>query len=95
MKQVTLKFYDGEETWGVISLKHKRKKINQDIVVEDLKIIKAETMKGEKINLPSNSEETREIFLDGLKKLGYVLETPVSNSVTVSDRNGFTNIKFY
>ena len=95
MNKVTLKFYDGEETWGVISLKHKGKKINQNIVIEDLKMIKAETMKCEKINLPSNSEETREIFLNGLKNLGYVLETPISNSVTVSDRNGFTNIKFY
>lgn len=48
MDQVTLKFYDGEETWGIVSLKHKGKKINQNIVIEDLKIIKAETMKGEK-----------------------------------------------
>lgn len=95
MNQVTLKFYDGEEIWGVISLKHNGKKINQNIVIEDLKIIKAETMKDEKINLPSNSEEARETFLNGLENLGYVFEIPISNSVTVSDRNGFANIKFY
>ena len=95
MNQVILKFYDGDETWGAISLKHNGKEINQSIVIKDLEIIKAETLKDEKINLPSNSEETREFFLNGLKNLGYVLENPISNSVTVSDKNGFADIKFY